>query len=749
MVGDYPKLRDDLSITQLADADEPTYVVKDPVTRRFFRLKRAEYFIASHLDGKSSLDSIGRQFEAEFEMSISTTKLERYVGRLRRLGILEDGFTGGEDAKPAERVKDEKSYVQRVLYLKVKTVDPDRLFDSIVSRAGFFFTKTFVVIATAFITVAVVIIASNWSEYAEQLQRLVKPSMIPVILLVVLTVTALHESAHGLTCKRFGGEVHEMGFLLIYLLPAFYCNVSDAWLFPDRRKRLWVSFAGVFFQVFVWAVAVVVWRLIDTETWLSDLCCIFMATTGISTAFNLAPLLKLDGYYMLSDYLGMPNLRKNAFDYVRGTIKGWFRPASRTRLVVTSRERRAFLLYGVFAGLYSIGLLVFIVFKITAFVFSRFHGTGVILLYGAILLVVTGSIDRAVSGLRSAMTTRKGLNVIRKRTVGLFLAAAAVVLIPIFGRWELKISSKSQVFAASRAQIRVQVDGTIREIYVDEGDSVAANELIAQLDDTEFRSEMMKIAAELAKRNAELSLLEKGPLDEEVKRLEGLVEREKTKVVFAEKEFQRISELRQKNVVSSAEYEHAKEQLDLCRKDLEHAQSDLDVLLTGNRPEQIEAARAEMKRLEVMHQFLAEQLEKTKIVSPIPGIVSTHHLEDRLGEHLEMGDELCRIVNYRTMLLEIPVSEKDVAYVRVGQRVKFRARSIPELAFHGRVTEIAPSASRQNNRTVFVVTSEVDNGNLILRPGMTGNAKIYCGKRSIIYLWTRHIIKFIRVEFWW
>ncbi len=153
--------------------------------------------------------------------------------------------------------------------------------------------------------------------------------------------------------------------------------------------------------------------------------------------------------------------------------------------------------------------------------------------------------------------------------------------------------------------------------------------------------------------------------------------------------------------------------------------------------------------MEATYDYLAEQIDRTSIFATISGIVSTHHLRDRVGEYLEVGDELCRIVDYRTMLLEIPVSEKDVAHVNVGDRVKFRARSIPELAFHGRVTEIAPVATQNDNHTVFVVTTEVDNQDEILRPGMTGNAKIYCGKRSFLYLWTRQLIKFIRVEFWW
>lgn len=82
----------------------------------------------------------------------------------------------------------------------------------------------------------------------------------------ILLVTTAHEFAHALTCKRFGGEVHEIGFLLLYFQPAFYCNISDAWLFPEKSKRLWVTFAGAYLETFVWSIATLVWWVAETDT---------------------------------------------------------------------------------------------------------------------------------------------------------------------------------------------------------------------------------------------------------------------------------------------------------------------------------------------------------------------------------------------------------------------------------------------------------------------------------------------------
>ncbi len=126
----------------------------------------------------------------------------------------------------------------------------------------------------------------------------------------------LHESAHGLTCKHHGGEVHEMGFLLILFMPAFFCNVSDAWLFAEKRKRLAVTLAGGFFEIFLWSLAVFTWRATVQDSLVNYLAWLVVSVSGVRVLFNMVPFIKLDGYYILSDLFDIPNLRQRALEGV-------------------------------------------------------------------------------------------------------------------------------------------------------------------------------------------------------------------------------------------------------------------------------------------------------------------------------------------------------------------------------------------------------------------------------------------------
>src|SRR6185436_10731524 len=128
---------------------------------------------------------------------------------------------------------------------------------------------------------AVGLTASNWTEIELDLPRLYSVQSLALAWCIAMLVIVAHEFAHGLTCKHFGGSVREIGFLLLYFQPAFYCNVSDAWLFPEKSKRLWVSFAGAYFEIFLWSLATVVWRVTDPYTLINYVALVVMATSGV------------------------------------------------------------------------------------------------------------------------------------------------------------------------------------------------------------------------------------------------------------------------------------------------------------------------------------------------------------------------------------------------------------------------------------------------------------------------------------
>ena len=272
----YPKFRDDLIISQQEFEKITFYVIKDPITRKFFRIKEFEYFITSKLDGKTSPDLIAQSFQDRFHIQLPLEKLEEFIRRLGSLGFLEGEVTERELA----RLQYQKQTLwSRLLFIKLKGFDPDRLLNRMIKPLRFLFTPQFLISSALIILWALVITYTNWQDLGYSFSGIFKVATILKVWAAIFMVVVLHEFAHALTCKHFGGEVHEMGFLLLYFQPCFYCNVSDAYLFKDKSKKLWVTFAGAYGQMFVWAVATILWRITALDTGLNGFIFVMVITS--------------------------------------------------------------------------------------------------------------------------------------------------------------------------------------------------------------------------------------------------------------------------------------------------------------------------------------------------------------------------------------------------------------------------------------------------------------------------------------
>lgn len=351
MLLNLPILRRDLLISPHTNEGATTFVIKDPIARRFFRFGEVEHSIARRLDGATTLETVRESVEREFGVRITAETVQQFVDELRRIGLLQS------DQLPDRECHHHRRRVTaNPLYIRLKAFDPDRLFDRVVNRVWFFFTPWFVLIWLMTLVAALAIVVADWDEIVRDLRQLYRFDALLLAWIAVLVVTTAHEFAHGLTCKHFGGEVREIGFLLLYFQPAFYCNISDAWLFPEKSKRLWVTFAGAFFETFVWSLATLTWRVTERDTLPNFLAMIVMASSGIKSLFNLNPLIKLDGYYLLSDYLEIPNLRQRSTAYLKSIVRRLWQSTTEA-LEVTRRERRIYVTYGMLAVAYSSWLL--------------------------------------------------------------------------------------------------------------------------------------------------------------------------------------------------------------------------------------------------------------------------------------------------------------------------------------------------------------------------------------------------------
>jgi len=154
--------------------------------------------------------------------------------------------------------------------------------------------------------------------------------------------------------------------------------------------------------------------------------------------------------------------------------------------------------------------------------------------------------------------------------------------------------------------------------------------------------------------------------------------------------------------------------------------------------EELAKAQAEIQRLEAKANYLKQQIQAQDLKSPISGTVT----------NVRPKGDLITIARIDTVRVLISASEKDMDVIKAGQKVKAKVRAYPGKAFFGVVTKVAQQAEKQGNRNIFIITSKVANNAAHLKPGMTGQAKIYCGKRSLLNLLTRKIIRWFRVEVW-
>src|SRR5262249_11948319 len=144
----------------------------------------------------------------------------------------------------------------------------------------------FHIFAVGVIISALILSFLHIGELTGKAQELLSLHGFFLIWIVGLCVVTMHEFAHGLTCCHFGGKVQEVGFMLIYFQPAFFCDVSDSWMFPSKKHRMLVTMAGGYFQLVVWGISTWVWRITDTDTLINQLALIVIVFAGLQTLIN-------------------------------------------------------------------------------------------------------------------------------------------------------------------------------------------------------------------------------------------------------------------------------------------------------------------------------------------------------------------------------------------------------------------------------------------------------------------------------
>ena len=363
-------MRADLVAKRQCYEGRDCWVVKDPVAMKYFRFEEEEYRLLTMIDGSASPEQIKYQFEHDFSpQKLELQELFQLVGMLYRNSLLisdsaDQGASLWQRAVETEKSKRWQS-LTNILSIRFKGFDPDELLTALNPWTAWFFTWP------AFIGVlmlglgAASLIVTNFESFQNKL-----PSFDNFfaagnwfLLAIVLGVTKVaHEFGHGLACKRFGGRCHEMGLMFLVLTPCLYANVSDSWLLKSKWQRAFIAAAGMYVELVIASVAVFVWWF-SMPGLVHHMALNIIVVCSISTLiFNANPLLRYDGYYILSDILEIPNLRQKSSSMLNRTSGRLFLGIETADdPFAPSRRKWLFMTYSILAVLYR-WLITFSIF---------------------------------------------------------------------------------------------------------------------------------------------------------------------------------------------------------------------------------------------------------------------------------------------------------------------------------------------------------------------------------------------------
>jgi len=776
------QLRRDLEHSHQVQQGKSYLVVKDPVTRRYFRFTEAQSSIIDILKGEpKDCESVAALVSEKLTSRVSSATIEAFCKSLEAKFLLETA----EVREKLGAIRVQQLEARNFLYWKIASVDPARIFAWLLPRTQWAFTSSFQIFALLTIFTGFTITWLNWRSLSGAAPALFSVYGLLLIWPVAFVVTTIHEFSHGLTCCHYGGKVHEVGFMLIYFSPAFYCDVSDSYMFPKRTNRMAVALAGGFAQLTVWGLCTMVWRITDTNANINKLALIVVVFSGLQTLVNFNPLIKLDGYYMLSDFLEVPNLRGKAlrslWDWIAGNGKSSW----------SIREMRAQLVYGAASAVFSISLLVYVYSTLYTWATSKYALAGLVVFGIFANFTLRKALVEPMEGVK-AVAARVSV----KRYRNIAIVATALIL-TIVVPWELKVSAPFKILPRNESIVTAETQGVVTDITVKEGDTVHKGQLLARVSDFERNDLAQNYFGQLQTEKEQLKVMRNGTRPEDIavqealiksknveldnvhrnhsqrEQLQASLDERKIGLSHAQDEFDRNKSLLEKGLIARELFEKfdnttkmAKEAVRAAQEALnafdERADNDanritqeiaqeekkLVMMKAGSRLDEIEKQEANVAKMERVYDNISGDLKHSDIVAKIDGTVMTEYVERKVGTHLDAGEQLMRLADTSTVIAVMNVPEKEMGDVHKGLPVRVQLSSFPTRYFDGRVDFIAQSAHAEDGQQVMTVRSYLSNPDGVLKPELTGFAKIYCGPRRIIEVMTRRIGLWIRTEIW-
>jgi putative peptide zinc metalloprotease protein len=334
------------------------HVLEDPFSNRFFRLQPPAYEFVARLRPDRTVEEVWKECLQRFpDEAPGQESVIQLLGQLYRAGLLQYDFAEDTaqlfDRFEKTRQREFRARFLNVMFMRFPLLDPDRFLVRTLPLLRKLISPFGAVIWLATIAAALKIGIDNFAALRDQSQGILAPGNLVLLYAGLVFIKTCHEFGHAYFCRRFGGEVHVLGVMLMIFTPIPYMDATSSWGFRRRGQRILVAAAGMIAELFIAALATFVW--VNTGPgMLHSLAYNMMLVASVSTLiFNLNPLLRFDGYYILSDLLGIPNLHQRALQQLKHGVERYVFGVKASESPARTRTEAGWLgIFGVASGLY-------------------------------------------------------------------------------------------------------------------------------------------------------------------------------------------------------------------------------------------------------------------------------------------------------------------------------------------------------------------------------------------------------------
>ena len=509
-----PKVAPDLIVRETVEDGQPFFNVMIPETRRYYPFLPEQWKLLRLFDGIRTYAEVAELYSAETGAFFPEQYARDFAEQSRDMPFWyrspqERNIALSEKlAEERRRRVAKQDRFSSLAEITFTAWDPDRYLSRLHDKLSFVFRPWFLLLNLTLFAWSLALWLQHWKamgldtvQYFDFSEKTLYG--FAEFWVLMLFIGFIHESAHGLACKHTGGEVHRMGFMLIYLSPAFFCDVTEAWVYGGRWERVTTMVAGLWSEMILCFFATVVWWGTPSGTVTHRISYEFILLAGIGAVIiNLNPLIKLDGYYIFTEMIGIADLKENSTIFLNTWVKKHLFQLPVEVTYVRPRRAVLYVTYAILSGAYSYTLL-FVVVTLAYKVFYRYMpGWAFVPALILALLIFRSRIRTLVQFVRTVYLDKKPRFQARMRppvVVGICVVALLIFFAPV---WKQTVGGVFILEPLRRSVARTSVPGFVEQIYAFEGERVKAGARLALLRDLSLESELARIEAEYAMAEA-------------------------------------------------------------------------------------------------------------------------------------------------------------------------------------------------------------------------------------------------------